>query len=219
MKSRLKRVTGVVVASLFVASGAALANATSASVPLENPALPEESLKLKFGAGTAAGFFVNSGSAGGSAPIAGGIRLRALLGIGDSFAVGLVSGTELDYQQFNVLFGSIGLHARRYLIGSGFPLRESHPWIQTESIDRFGLYAGAEVLNNTFFIGSNSSETTQTLTGTFLTLGFNGGVEYRLSRNFELAVDLSYGLASFASSDDRIRLNGYALGLGVNYLW
>ena len=179
----------------------------------------EDQLHFKLGAASTAGFFVNVGSAGGAAPIVGGFRIRALLGIGEDFAFGPVLGTELDYSEFNVLFSSYGLGARGYLIGSGFPHKDSHPWGESESIDRFSLHLGAEMLNNSFFIGSNSSETSQTLTGSFLTLGGTTGIEYRLSRKVELTFDFNYGLATFAASDDRFRLNGYSLGFGLNYIW
>jgi hypothetical protein len=185
----------------------------------ESAPAPESPMDFKFGAATTAGFFVNAGSAGGAAPVVGGFRVRALFGVGESFAIGPVFGAELDYSSFNLLFSSYGVHARTYLIGAGFPHRQSHPWLEGQSINRFAMHLGAEVLNNSFFIGSNATETSQTLTGGFLTIGPAVGIEYRLSQKLELTADIVAGLLSFASSDNRIRLTGYSFGVGLNYIW
>ena len=174
---------------------------------------------LKFGAATTFGLLVNSGTNGGSSLTQGGIILKALFEPAPDFAMGPVFGGEFDYINSNVLLSYLGVQTRWYLLGNGFPRDSRHPWLNSERLSRFAWSVGADFLASTFFLGSNQSETTQSLTGNYQVLNACTGLDLRLSRHLEVNLDFSAGLLTFSASDDRIRIQGYIGSLGLSYLW
>jgi hypothetical protein len=178
-----------------------------------------ESYAPKLGLRTSNGILVNSGTSGGSALSLMGVDLLLSYFVAQSFSLGLGYQTNFDFDTGIVPLNGFNFSGRWYIKGSGTSVRREGRDIASETRDRLAIYAGGEAAQRNFFIGTSQDNSSVTVNGSFLSVNGLVGVDYALSRHFEINLEGSLGLASFAGSDDRIRIKGYLLLTGFSFVW
>lgn len=117
------------------------------------------------------------------------------------------------------LFGVRAIY-RYYFKGEGQLKQSYSPFVSRASTTRFAYYAGTELKRYSYFLGSNPSKSSGfEQSGTFYNINLDGGVDYRLSKDFELNGELNYSMFSMAGTDNRVVMSAIVIFAGVSYLW
>ncbi|OFZ81318.1 MAG: hypothetical protein A2583_10345 [Bdellovibrionales bacterium RIFOXYD1_FULL_53_11] len=173
------------------------------------------------------GTLTNHGTAGGTSSVMLGVDVAFLYYWNSWLATGAGYRADFDYANYNLPHNGFNFMNRYYFWGQGTWSRVQRGSVISERHDRWAFYLLTELAQRNYFIGSNISKLQETnqnadssvLTGSYLGINVGGGIDFRLSRHFEITFETNYGLYTFASSDDRIKVKGLLFIGGINYVW
>jgi hypothetical protein len=183
-----------------------------------DPAHDERSSKLTVRVSN--GLLSNSGSQGGSDFSLGGLNLAYSYFITGKVAVGLGYRADFDFSSGILPLSGIDLPIRYYFGRRGTMVTERTPEITSTFRPLTSFYAGGQVSRQEYFLGQSSADANGvTVTGTFASIDALAGIDYAISRSFELNAEISSGLFTFAASDPAFRIRATLLKLGISFVF
>lgn len=167
------------------------------------------------------GFLSNSGTLGGStATSLGGLGAWFHYFMSPYFAVNAGYKFDFDYSNGRIPMSGLDVGARWYVQGQGTRVISSFDGSRSETRDQYSIYLGGEITHQSYFIGTDAAKALSVdATGSFKSMEFAVGVDLPFSRSFELNLEGCLTALTFSSSDDRFRIRGKVIYLGLNYLW
>jgi hypothetical protein len=169
---------------------------------------------------THGGILANSGTVGGATVTLGGLTFGYQHFFSQRWGVSAEYQADFDYKNGAIPLRSVWLSSRYYWSGFGTRASGREQGISWSKSPARGFYVAPTLGFSEYFLGTNSETTPGLeLTGNFLTLGAAVGADFSLSSSLQLTAEGKAGVLTFAGSDDRFRVSGYLLGIGVSYLW
>lgn len=168
---------------------------------------------------TSNGILINQGFGGSSLSI-GGLHLAYSYYFTPEIAVGLGYSSDFDFTRATTPVSGVDVFWRWYFRGQGVPELRSSGIMESESRDLVSLYAGLAIARKDYFLGSNPVDSPSVeQTGQFTSINGLFGLDYALSRSFELTAEADVGLLVFAASDNRFFVRSIGVNIGISYLW
>jgi hypothetical protein len=171
------------------------------------------------------GILSNSGTLGGSTSSLGALDLSISYFLTPKFSIGLSYRADFDFSAGSSPISGVSLDGKYYFMGNGTYTRITSADTEDERLDTWAAYGGADGGSRSFYFQSNSAAssdattTSPSLSGNYFAIDALVGVEYRLSRHFELDAEGSYTILNFATSDDRVRFQSMLLNIGFSYIF
>ena len=186
--------------------------------------LHADELASKVSAKLTNGVLTNQGTVGGSTTTVGGVALSYQKFLLPKFALGAGYRLDLDYSTGTVPLRGWDLLARYYVKGSGTRVTTVDEGVVSETTDNFSIYVGGDLSQRDYFLGgspsADSSSTGSTsLTGSFLTTSAVAGADFRLGPRWQAILEGSYGLQTFAATDQRVSIHAALISVGMSFLW
>ena len=177
-------------------------------------------LSPKIGVRTSAGILQNAGTGGAGSTFAiGGLDFCYLHFLTPTLALAPGYHLELNYGSGTTPLYGPNFGTRWYLKGQGTATKVSRESTSSERLDQFTYYLGANLSQRSFYTGSHVTAITDLVTGSYFGLGAIAGTDFTLSRHLQLNLEVIYGVLTFASSDDRIKLKEIQGQIGILYVW
>ncbi len=167
------------------------------------------------------GIISNVGTVKGSAFSFGGANVGGLLFITDKLVAGIAYKIETNL--VSVPLKGFDLLGRYYFLRSGTVVTLQDT-IGNRSVQHpsWSPYLGAEFSNRSFYVQGDPEAidaSNRALTGSLSAVNVSLGVDYRLSRNWELTSEMNVTVLPFAGSDPRVKIRWILGSLGVNYVF
>lgn len=197
--------------------------------PFEDPAFsfnakfqePETKIFHKMLLRGSGGMISNVGTASGSTITYGGVGIGAAFYFMEQIALGFAYRVESTFatiplRGFDVFF-------RYYYLGSGTVVEHHDSTLNKIVTQRtWSPYLGTEFSNRAFnFVIDAEANTPEerSISGNISALNFVTGLDYRLSRRWDLNLELSYTLLALGGSDPRIKIKWMLFSYGANYVF
>lgn len=172
-------------------------------------------LSLRFNTG----MMQNVGTAGGTGGSLWGLNVLAVFYPSSVFALGAGYRSNFDMIKGTTPVSGIFVMARGYFLGQGTRSLTDANRMAMERQENYALYGGLEFGQSNYYLGESARIVTDTLTGSFFNMNALLGADMRLSDHFEINVEGSLGLLILASTDEKYKIKGTLVNLGVSYLW
>lgn len=165
------------------------------------------------------GLMKNFGTAGGTGGVAWGFNVVALYYPASAFAVGAGYRNTIDLIKDTTPVSEFFGVGRWYFLGQGTRTRTKANRMEMQRHQTFAFYTGLEIGKSSYYLGESAKRITDNLTGSYFNMNLILGAELRLSDHFEMNVEASQGLLVLASTDEKFRIRGTLLNIGLSYLW
>jgi len=165
------------------------------------------------------GLLTNSGTSKGSSMVFFGLNPYVFFPVNQVVGFGAAYNIDFDFTQGSVPLKGFDFFARYYFWNTASRVTETFGDSKSVRLDEFSGYAMFEIGTRSYFIGKDSGLAVTEQTGDSSTLNLGAGIDYRISQSFELNAEMNLGILTFAGSDDRVKISGKLLKLGVSYLF
>jgi len=179
------------------------------------------------------GMLKNKGTLGGATNTYGELDFAYEKFLVSDFSLGLGYHLDLDYSHGRVPFKGANLFARYYFGRPGSAVKVEQTEIDSDTRSRWVYFVGLDFQQRDYFLGSvpletasaaaNESETTTTssqpFSGNFFSTSATVGFGLLIAKRWQGTVEGSFGLRTFAASDDRMSILANYFSLGVSYFW
>ena len=170
---------------------------------------------------TGAGQLSNTGTQAGSAASVGSLNLQFLKYLNSKWSLIFGYMAEFDVSNGSTPINGMEIGSRYYIWNKGTQMQESSSWGHHSQRSLLATYTSFLYGKRQFYLGQDyqSNDATSTLKGEYAVLNAGIGLDYYLSRNYELNFEVSTSAISFASSDARVNLSETFLWFGVSYVF
>lgn len=175
------------------------------------------------------GFMTNQGTSSGSSLSLGGVNCVFNHYLTSKIAFGIGYNVHFDFSDNSVPLKGPDIGVRWYVFGDGTRVRTESSINDTDSLDKYAFYVGGATIERSYFLGNNAvaasaanataASPALSATGSFMGLTAVAGFDYRVARHFELNAEGNMGLFTFSATDDRVRITGRMLLVGLSYLF
>jgi opacity protein-like surface antigen len=181
----------------------------------------ERALSHKFFMRGSAGTINNVGTVTGSTVTYGGSNLGIALFYLEQVSFGFSYKVETTFS--SIPLRGFDVFGRYYYLGPGTKV------VNTDSLNNkfvshrtWNPYLGGEFSNREFSFELDPTATNaedRSVSGNISAMNFLAGLDYRLSRNWEINLELSYTLFPLGGNDPRFKIKWMLLSWGVNYVF
>ncbi|MGE3975483.1 MAG: hypothetical protein AB7F59_13240 [Bdellovibrionales bacterium] len=163
----------------------------------------------------------NVGTTAGSASGGSGFNIVFSYFLTKKLAAGAGYSAAFDMSKGTMPISGTSLFGRYYFWGLGTRMKDSGEWGESIYHDTWSMYTGGAYSNHSYYLGQDplGDLKVDQLRGSYSTADFIIGVDYRLSKDFEVNAEASNSILAFAASDDRIRIQHTSVYFGLNYLF
>lgn len=111
---------------------------------------------------------------------------------------------------------AIGINYRYYFQGLGSYKTIETAGLKVQTKRKWSSYYSASFSKYSYFLGSNLVDQDKfDQNGSFFNLDMGAGSEYDIGKDYRVFTEFSYTLLSLASSDDRVRIKGTLVSIGI----
>ncbi len=166
------------------------------------------------------GILMNNGTSGGETLSVAGLDFDYAWFATSQFSLGGGYHLDFDYSQKTLPLSGFEFFARYYVLGLGTRLKDDFHGGTLEQRDSRAIYLGLEFAQQSYYIGGNPLQRgVAILTGSSVGINLSAGIDQRIGDDLDLTLEGNAGVLSFANSDDRFRISGLLIKVGLNYLW
>lgn len=170
---------------------------------------------------TGFGSFANTGTQAGSSGGTGGFNLQYISYLNSRLAYGFGYQAQFDLNTKSIPISGLEIIGRIHFWNQGTVVTTKSAWGELETHAQYAPYFGMLYGKRQFFLGPDkeSSDTTKQLAGEHSVINAGLGLDYRLSRNFELNAEYLTSVLTFTTTDPRVKIGESVLWLGLGYIF
>lgn len=164
----------------------------------------------------------NKGEQGGSASGGSGINVNYSFFLNSKWALTASYETSFDLGTESIPVTGYALGAKYYYKGFGTESTYTGDWGHSEYSTIFSGYVGATLGTYEYFLGrDNLSIDTESanLEGRYMNINLLTGIDYKLTKKYELNGEAGYSLFAFAASDNRVKLAHMYVYFGITFIF